>query len=462
MIAVPRSIGVEAEQELSMKLLCAILVLLFTIGQNTATAQDAKAAMAKLRTSCKEVTALQELASSPLKGLRRKQPVRAARAAMRMLYKKLQKMGKPAQESGVDAANAICETFSKNLGDFVKLAEDGIAVATEAVNEAEGLEKEFLTLVRRRLFVQAATLEIRSFFVNNRSVGTYDGMFKARTAKLGRDGARAMLDLFTDFDHPENIRGLAGEGVAQLGNKEDIAAVRSLFDDTVENQTLRTKAMYVLARLGDRGPFDKERAKHDATIKELEDKTSAASGKIKKLLEEHNQLKAVETPTDEQKKRAGVVQKELRETDRRLTNDSFRLGNEHNRRAVLFQEIRDREATEACYKSAIKSWLRIEARVARDPQARGALNISFYNLACVQSLQGKIDPAIGSMDQCFRWGYRNFDWIQKDGDLEKIRSTEKFKALVEEVKSGKAAKRWKSEAEARKQKASGKKDGDAK
>ncbi len=60
------------------------------------------------------------------------------------------------------------------------------------------------------------------------------------------------------------------------------------------------------------------------------------------------------------------------------------------------------------------------------------------------------------MAQCFRWGYRNFAWVQKDGDLDNIKNTEKFKALLEAVKSGKAAERWKKEAEDHK-KASGEK-----
>ena len=51
------------------------------------------------------------------------------------------------------------------------------------------------------------------------------------------------------------------------------------------------------------------------------------------------------------------------------------------------------------------------------------------------------------------WGYRNYDWCEKDGDLTKMRADPRFAALLDEVRSGKAKERWKKEAEAARKKA---------
>jgi len=378
---------------------------------------------------------------------RRSQPVEAATSVMRMMAKRLRKLPKPGEEPPAEEVVAKVRAFSKALGDFVKQGEKCIGVSTSSLVGAEGLKKEFLEQVRSRVFVQIAFTEIRSFFVGGNTPGTYDGMFQA-TAKHGQDGARAMLELFVDIVQPPNVRRLAAEGVAQLGDKSLVEAVREIHGDDLEEPDLRRKAMFVLARIGDRGPLEKEVAKIDAQLEILVGKAEEGRGLAAKLQKQYQALAANKNASDEEKKELVVVQKALSAATNQWVNLQFQVGGAHNARAVMFQEIRDHGATESCYENCLKAWLQIGSFLD-NPRSRGNVNITFYNLACVQSLQSKVDAAITNMDRCFAWGYRNYDWINQDGDLDNIKNTERFKALVAEVKSGKAVDRWKTERAAR-------------
>ncbi|NRA97762.1 MAG: hypothetical protein HRU14_16315, partial [Planctomycetes bacterium] len=401
-------------------------------------------ALATLRASLKVVMGYGRSAEKPLVKLRRTQPVKAAVSLMRFVSKKLRKMEKPDPEPDADKVLAACKAFSEQLGAFLNLAEKGFDAAAAAVATAEGLEKEFLQKLHARLYAQVAYLEITSYFVGDTAPGTFDGMFP-RTEKLGRAGAKAMLDLFVDLDQLPNVRALAGEGVAQLGSKEDVGAVTDIHEDQLEEPTLRNKAMFVLARLGDLTAFNKKVASTNAAIKDLEKKRDDAEAGLKKLAEDLGPLSKVENPTAEQKERLAKLRKEIQEADGVFARLISQVGGTYNAKAQFYLELRDNKETEVCYATALKNWMRIASRL-QGPRSRNSVNIVFYNLACVQSLQGRTEQALGNMDNAFKWGYRNFDWCMKDGDLAEVRKGEGLAALVEEVRSGKAAERWKKEA----------------
>jgi tetratricopeptide (TPR) repeat protein len=53
-----------------------------------------------------------------------------------------------------------------------------------------------------------------------------------------------------------------------------------------------------------------------------------------------------------------------------------------------------------------------------------------YDKACVYALQGRTDPAIDTLRQCLEVGYRNFDHMAKDSDLDSIRNDSRYKELL--------------------------------
>ncbi|MCB9894119.1 MAG: hypothetical protein H6839_06715 [Planctomycetes bacterium] len=57
----------------------------------------------------------------------------------------------------------------------------------------------------------------------------------------------------------------------------------------------------------------------------------------------------------------------------------------------------------------------------------------FYNLACAQSLQGKVSKALVSLKEAVRYGYKDFGWMLEDGDLYQVRETASFSEWFEDT-----------------------------
>lgn len=431
------------------------LALVFVVGSAVLPAQDKKqgdpaAAVKNLQASLREVIALGKLAERPLIKERRVQKVKAAVPAMRFLSKKLKKITPPSEKPAADVVTGKVKKFSKALGDCVLLAGGALEAAKGAVGSAEGLEKNFFSKVHELLYVQIAMTEIKGFLVNDSYNGTYDGMFPG-TSKYGKAGAAAFLNLFTDIDQPIKLRELAGEGVAQIGTKDDVESVREVYDDDLEDQSVRDKAKQVLARLGDFSLLQKDLDKVDAQIKNIAPKVEPATKRFRELLGKAQKMG--EPKTDEEKAEAKKLREQLQKANGELTNYVFNLGNLYNAKAFVYQGVRVNDKTEHWYKEALAQWTKIGQQLFRDPRARGRVNIAWYNLACVQSLQKKTADAMKSFEQCFKWGYTNYAWARKDGDLTNIRELPAFEKLIDEVKSGKAKERWKKEAEEQMKKA---------
>jgi len=56
-----------------------------------------------------------------------------------------------------------------------------------------------------------------------------------------------------------------------------------------------------------------------------------------------------------------------------------------------------------------------------------------YNLACSHSLLGQIDEALAALRRAIELGYRDFNHLQRDPDLENLRRDPKYLALLEEI-----------------------------
>ncbi|OGX27366.1 MAG: hypothetical protein A2787_07705 [Omnitrophica WOR_2 bacterium RIFCSPHIGHO2_01_FULL_48_9] len=62
----------------------------------------------------------------------------------------------------------------------------------------------------------------------------------------------------------------------------------------------------------------------------------------------------------------------------------------------------------------------------------------FYNLACSYSLVNNIDQALAAMQQATEYGYHDFDYLQKDSDLENLRRDTRFEHFLANVKNKKS------------------------
>lgn len=57
-----------------------------------------------------------------------------------------------------------------------------------------------------------------------------------------------------------------------------------------------------------------------------------------------------------------------------------------------------------------------------------------YNLACSLALSKRKADALRSLSHAIELGYRDFDWMQQDPDLEELKAHPAFVALLEQLK----------------------------
>ncbi len=78
----------------------------------------------------------------------------------------------------------------------------------------------------------------------------------------------------------------------------------------------------------------------------------------------------------------------------------------------------------------IEKGLGIDQRLCR---LRPADPVIHYNLACSYALVGKVDQALQTLDHAITLGYHDSTYLQRDPDLEGVRSDPRFKALLGRV-----------------------------
>jgi tetratricopeptide (TPR) repeat protein len=57
-----------------------------------------------------------------------------------------------------------------------------------------------------------------------------------------------------------------------------------------------------------------------------------------------------------------------------------------------------------------------------------------YNLACSLALSKRKNDALRELHQAVKLGYRDFDWMQQDPDLEALKNHPDFQALLQNLK----------------------------
>jgi TolB-like protein/Flp pilus assembly protein TadD len=64
--------------------------------------------------------------------------------------------------------------------------------------------------------------------------------------------------------------------------------------------------------------------------------------------------------------------------------------------------------------------------LAADPEDAGVR----YNVACLYALEGETEEAITCLEDAFRVGFANRDWIERDPDLDSLRQHPRFRSLL--------------------------------
>ncbi|HKJ69743.1 MAG TPA: adenylate/guanylate cyclase domain-containing protein, partial [bacterium] len=59
-----------------------------------------------------------------------------------------------------------------------------------------------------------------------------------------------------------------------------------------------------------------------------------------------------------------------------------------------------------------------------------------YNVACLYALEGLQEKAMDCLEEAFRVGFGNREWISRDPDLEPLRDHPRFKELMKRGKVG--------------------------
>jgi len=85
--------------------------------------------------------------------------------------------------------------------------------------------------------------------------------------------------------------------------------------------------------------------------------------------------------------------------------------------AILYSQKGDYERAMVCLKKILKI----------RPEDAGA----YYNIACMHSLQNDVEESIAWLKKAREKGFKNWDLLKKDKDLENVRGTLFYKELIE-------------------------------
>ena len=75
--------------------------------------------------------------------------------------------------------------------------------------------------------------------------------------------------------------------------------------------------------------------------------------------------------------------------------------------------------------------LKVDERLAR---LRPDDALVFYNLACSYSLTEQFDRAMLALEKALNLGYRDFNWLARDPDLDKLRQQPVYRDIQEKIR----------------------------
>jgi len=94
---------------------------------------------------------------------------------------------------------------------------------------------------------------------------------------------------------------------------------------------------------------------------------------------------------------------------------------------LLLEALGDLYTRTGRYEDGLKVELELTSLRPDDPGP-------WYNLACDYALMGRRDDALQALTKAVRQGYRDFDWMLADEDLQSLRQDPAFRRLIEQAR----------------------------
>ena len=95
--------------------------------------------------------------------------------------------------------------------------------------------------------------------------------------------------------------------------------------------------------------------------------------------------------------------------------------------ADALQLLGDHYTQRGRYAEGLKVDERISHLEPQDP-------LAFYNLACSYSLTEQFDLAVSALQKAFQLGYRDFRWLARDPDLDKLRQQPIYRDIQDKIR----------------------------
>jgi tetratricopeptide (TPR) repeat protein len=230
------------------------------------------------------------------------------------------------------------------------------------------LEDEQAQRLRALLLGQISS-RIRAFIGRTGDGGFFEGQFRP-LARYGAGGERALFRILLDRSETPQIRSYAAQALGELGDSNTVEKLNQALDrQRVRQANVQEAIGYALARLGDRRRVDRL----IATLRQRIDRAEEGNVNV------------------------GLV---------------FQL-------AQVYVRLGEYEPCLDLYRKVLE----------QDPTGSRA-GLTRYNMACVLSVQGRVDEAFAELEKAIELGGVDFDWMQKDGDLVRLHDDPRWEQLL--------------------------------